>query len=123
MARKVGRPTVITPQILAKLEEVFAIGGTDAEAIFYADISKDAFYDYQKEHPEFSERKEKLKERPILKARKTIVQSLDQPEHAKWYMERKRKNEFANRTETDITSGGEKIVILPAELTEKNKTS
>lgn len=94
-----GRPTVMTPEVLAKLEEVFAIGGTDMEAIFYADISKDALYDYQNKHPEFTERKEKLKERPVLKARQTVVKALENPHDAQWYLERKRKNEFANRTE------------------------
>ena len=95
----VGRPTVMTQDTLNKLEEVWAIGGTDLEAIFYADISHQTLYDYQEKHPEFIERKEKLKERPILKARQTIVKSLDEPEHAKWYLERKAKREFAERKE------------------------
>lgn len=73
----VGRPTVMTPDVLAKLEEAFAIGCTDGEAIFYAGISKDAFYDYQKATDGYSERKEALKERPVLKARMTIVKGLD----------------------------------------------
>ena len=94
-----GRPTLMTPETLNKLEEVFAIGGTDQEAIFYADISHQTLYNYQEKHPEFLERKEKLRERPILKARQTIVKSLDEPEHAKWYLERKAKREFAERKE------------------------
>lgn len=92
-----GRPTVMTDEVLAKLEYVFAMGGTDTEAIFYAGISKDALYDYQKEHPEFTERKEALKESPILKARTTVIESLEHPDHAKWYLERKTKGEFANQ--------------------------
>ncbi len=95
----VGRPTVMTPEIISKLEEVFAIGGSDLEACFYAGISHESLYKYQRENPEFTERKEALKERPILKARQTIVKSLDDPINAKWYLERKKKKEFAQRNE------------------------
>lgn len=107
--KSVGRPTIMTPEVLNKLEEVFAIGGTDKEACFYADISHQTLYDYQAEHPEFVERKEALKERPILKARQTIVRGLDDDKNAQWYLERKRKNEFSVRTETDITTLGKEV--------------
>lgn len=100
----VGRPTVMTTETVNKLEEVFAIGGTDEEACFYAGISRQTLYDYQAKHPEFIDRKEALKKRPILKARQTVVKSLDDPDHAKWYLERKQKNEFSQRTETDNTT-------------------
>lgn len=99
--KPVGRPTVMTPEILNKLEEVFALGGTDKEACFYAGISHQALYNYQHDHPEFIERKEALKERPILKARQTIVKGLDDADNAKWYLERKAKKEFAQKTETE----------------------
>jgi hypothetical protein len=98
-----GRPTVMTDEILRKLEEVFALGATDQEAIFYAGISKTAFYDYCKEHPEFAERKEDLKEQPILKARRTVVANLDKPDMALKYLERKKKKEFSPSLEVDAT--------------------
>jgi len=95
----VGRPTVMTPDVINKLESVFAIGGTDKEACAYADISHQTLYDYQHNNPEFVERKEMLKERPFIKARQTIVKALDNPADAQWFLERKRKSEFAARTE------------------------
>jgi hypothetical protein len=52
-----GRPTVMTPEIIAKLEYVFALGGTDKEACLYADIGLETLYNYQRNHPEFAERK------------------------------------------------------------------
>lgn len=98
-----GRPTVITPEVIRKLEEVFAFGGTDKEACFYAGIGTSAFYDYQKENPEFVERKEALKQKPILKARQTVIKNLDNPETAKWYLARKRKEEFSERQELEAS--------------------
>ena len=91
-----GRPDIITPEIIGKLEEVFAIGGSDLEACFYAGIGKTTLYNYQNVHPDFVERKEMLKEKPILKARQTVVKSLDDPDMALKYLERKRKSEFGN---------------------------
>ncbi len=96
---KVGRPSVITAEVIRKLEEAFSLGCTDLEACLYADISKTALYEYQKDNSNFAERKEKLKEAPILLARKTIINSLNNPLSAQWYLERKKKDEFSTRSE------------------------
>jgi hypothetical protein len=85
---------------LVKLEQAFSFGCTDSEACNYAEITLDQLYYYSREvNPEFQARKERLKELPILKAKHTLVQALDSPEHAKWYLERKRKEEFVIRNE------------------------
>lgn len=104
-----GRPTVMTSDVIAKLEQAFAIDATVEEACSYAEISRDAFYDYLKKEPTFSDRIEDLRNRPILKARQTIVKNLEQPEGAKWYLERKRKNEFAQRQEFTGKDGADLI--------------
>lgn len=98
----VGRPTVMTPQIIALLEEAFSWGCSDIEACLHANIGKTALYEYQKDHPEFTERKEELKENPILKARKSVVNALDDDsELALKYLERRKKDEFSTRAELD----------------------
>lgn len=89
----------MTDEVIGKLEEVFALGGSDREACFFAGINPDSLYEYQKEHPEFTERKEMLKEQPVLLARRTVVKAIEQPQHAEWYLERKAKKEFASRQE------------------------
>ncbi len=104
---KGGRPTVMSEDVIRKLEEVFAIGGSDEEACFYANISKPSLYDYQKKHPEFTDRKEALKEKPILKARQTVVKSLDDPNQAFRYLEKKRRKEFGNSL--DLTSDNKSL--------------
>ena len=83
--------------IIRKLEQVWAMGGSDEEAAFYAEISKASLSEYLSRTPEISERKEALKEKPILKARQTVIKDLDTPSTAQWYLERKRKNEFGVR--------------------------
>jgi hypothetical protein len=91
----IGRPNIITKVTLQKLEEVFALGGSDKEACFYADISPSTLYNYQIENPDFLERKELLKENPILLARRTVVSELTKNSYIAFkYLERKRRDEF-----------------------------
>lgn len=93
----VGRPSVVTDLVIQKLEEAFAIGCSDGEACLYANISKGTLYNYQKENKEFLLRKEALKEKPILKARQTVINNLHQPDVAFKFLERKRADEFGPR--------------------------
>jgi hypothetical protein len=100
-----GRPTVMTEKALLKLNQAFAMGCSDKEACLYADVSTAALYEYQKQHPEFTERKALLKEKPILRARTTVIANLGDPEYATWYLERKLKGEFSTRKEVTGTDG------------------
>jgi hypothetical protein len=68
-----GRPTKMTPETIGKLEQAFLMGCTDLEACFFADISKDVLYDYQGKHPEFADRKERLKSNPVMTARQAML--------------------------------------------------
>jgi hypothetical protein len=117
----VGRPTVMTKEVLGKLETAFAYDMTDEEACFYAGINPTSLYDYQKEHKEFTQRKQALKNRPVMMARETLVKSLKDrkikvldkqgnlveidiianPELALKYLERKKKDEFSTKTTID----------------------
>ncbi len=97
--KKVGRPSVMTATVVRKLETAFAIDATAEEACSFAGISRDTFYNFLKEKPEFSDKIDGLRQQPILKARQTIVESLDNSNEAKWYLERKLKKEFSPRQE------------------------
>lgn len=109
MKNKGGRPTVVDKDVIKVLEQAFSMGCTDKEACVLADISHQTLYNYQKDHPEFVERKEQLKEKPILKARKTVVDSLDNDVDSAWkYLERK-DPELNPKSVIDHTSKGEKI--------------
>lgn len=99
-----GRPTVMTTDTVNKLEQAFAIGCTDEEACVFADISRTTLYDYIKKNPEFADKKEALKKKPILKAKNTVVKNLDNPDMALKYLERKCKDEFSTKTETAIST-------------------
>jgi hypothetical protein len=87
-----ARPRKINKEILGKLEQAFKIGANDREACLHAGINPDTLYEYQKNHPEFTEQKEDWKRNPILKARHTIYKNIDDPSVAKWLLERRDKD-------------------------------
>ena len=109
----------LTPETIGKLEQAFAIDATVGEACFYADINPDTYYRWINENKELNEKFTRLREKPILTARQTIAKSLHEPEHAKWYLERKKKLEFSTRNELDHTTKGESIVALSPEQKEQ----
>lgn len=110
-----GRPTVMTPEVIAKLEEAFAWGCSDREACLWAGIAEPTLYLYQEKHPEFIDRKAALKDTVILKSRKTVANAVERGDRdtAKWILERKKKDEFSTKVENDTTlSGGATPVLV-----------
>lgn len=105
-----GRPIIVDTAVLQKLYEAFIIGASDEEACFWANISKSTLYNFQNKYPEFLELKEQWKENPVMKARNTIFKNLNNPMTASWYLERKKKTEFAIRSELTGANGTE---LLP----------
>lgn len=103
----------MTDSVIAKLEEAFAWGCTDIEACLWAGIAIQTLYKYQERVPKFIERKAELKETPILLSRKSIVDAVraGDKEAAKWMLARKKKDEFSERVDSDITSGGDKLGV------------
>ena len=110
---KVGRPTVMTDEVVRKLEWAFSIGCSDAEACFFAGISKQTLYDYQEKNPEYVDRKALLKEKMVLKARTVVANALNNEDKdmARWFLERKRKQEFSARVESTGADG--EPLLLP----------
>lgn len=118
--KDVGRPTVMTKDVVNKLEQAWSMGCSDLEACIFADISKQTLYSYQDKHPEFIDRKELLKKKPVLMAKKNIIDAMDTKENpdyksiietSKWYLERKCKDEFSTKVENDIKTTGINITV------------
>ncbi len=103
MAEKVGRPTVMTKKAIQKLEDAFMRGMTDREACIYANIATSTLYNYCNENPDFSERKETLKQNPTLKARLNVVEAIEQGNVglSLWWLERKARDEFSTKQTID----------------------
>jgi len=72
-----GRPTLMTESKVKELEDAFSWGCTDLEACCYANISKQTLYNYIEKHPEFLDRKETLKNQPVMKAKRIVHSALN----------------------------------------------
>lgn len=117
--KPVGRPSIITKSVLDKLEYAFSLGCTDNEACLHAGINPATLYNYQKDNPEFLERKKLLKEEPVLKARQSVISGFSEsPELALKYLERKKKDEFSLRQELTGQDGQQLTVVLKRYKTE-----
>ncbi len=117
---KGGRPTVMTQDVLRKLEEIFVVNGSDEDACFYAGISTQPLYDYQRKHPEYAERKYALKNMPKLKAKKVLNEALAKKDKdvAKFILERTDK-EYKNKTNIDVENKTPIIVVESEEHKKK----
>lgn len=119
-----GRPSVMTPDVILKLEEAFARDASDLEACFHAGISKTPFYNYQNAHPEFKERKELLRAGVTLAVRNTVLDGIvgrparlnargktirkelpPNPDLGLKWLERRKKDEFSTRVESTGKDG------------------
>ncbi len=99
-----GRPTVMTPEVLQKLDDAFMAEASDEAACFIAGISPGTLYKYQRENPEYINRKERLKDDVRLRARMSVARAIrteERPDTAKWYLERKDR---AFKAKSDVTT-------------------
>lgn len=99
--KKHGRPTVMTPETIAKLEYGFMKGLNDTECCLYAGIHRDTLYDYCNKNPSFSDRKEDLKKQPSVQAKLNVTEAIENGDIdlSKWYLERRNKDEFSLKQE------------------------
>lgn len=99
----------VDSQKLNKLVDAYKFYATDDQACFYAGISIGQLKYFQELHPDFLAIKHAAKQEPTLRAKRTIVKTLDSDnETAKWWAERVEKGDFSTRTE-NVGPGGKDI--------------
>lgn len=115
-----GRPTIMTAETVKKLEEGFAQGFSVDNACIWADISKQTYYNYCDATEGFLDHCKTLQKKPLIKSILVINKALDEGDvsTAKWYAERKAKDEFSLKTETEH-SGEVKSKVVYIEKEEK----
>jgi AcrR family transcriptional regulator len=113
-----GRPTERTEEVNRKIEEAAALGASTEEIAMYCGVHRATLYRWMQDDEELRDRIDELQERPILKARQTVVRSLDIPQNAQWYLTRKKKVEFAERQE--LTGAGGKPLPIYGGLSQHN---
>ncbi len=107
----------MTPDTIQKIESAFIIDATVEEACFYANISTSTYYNWIERHPDLLDRFTALRTQPVLKARQTIVRSLDDPDHAFNYLKSKRPEEFGNRSKIELAGKMQTEDVTTSEAT------
>ena len=133
-----GRPTVMTKEILSKLEAAWNIGATDRIACASAGIGEATLYKYLSEHPEYVEVKDHCKSQLAIQALNNTAQAMqgknwkgdpysdDRNECArvaldtsKWALTHgPHKGDYANRTEV-TGADGESLNVLVKYVTKE----
>lgn len=106
VSKPVGRPTVVTEEIVGKLVEVFRLGVSDTAACAHAGISRDTFYERLKSDPLFSDKITSAKNFAVLASRQNVVKAIVQDKDldtSKWYIEKHDIQEpVQNNTQVNI---------------------
>jgi hypothetical protein len=104
---EMGRPTSMTETTVNKVKEGFAQGFSVDNACIWADISKQTFYNYCEKNPSFLDHCKTLQKKPLIKSILVINKALNEGDvgTAKWYAERKAKDEFSLRQELTGENG------------------
>ena len=106
--KTVGRPVVITPSCVAKLEAAFQNGFNVTQACNYSGISTSTFYRKMEKDTEFCNKMTMAQDFLNQKAREVIAHHIIEgsARDARWWLERKSKDEFSVRNEVTGEDGG-----------------
>lgn len=91
-----GRPTKQVPEVVNKLEDIFKVGGTVEEAISYAGISKQTYYDWIKADESFLTKMEAARHYSDVVAKNVVIDSIVKDRDlssAKWWLEKRQFNQ------------------------------
>jgi UDP-N-acetylmuramyl tripeptide synthase len=95
--QKVGRPSVITEDVVQKLEAALACGYSVNVACYYSGVSRSAFYEHKAMDRAFSDKMRLAEELSTHRARQVILQAIDKGDvkAAMYWLNRKARTEFA----------------------------
>ena len=109
----------LTPEVIQKLEMLYSLDASRLEICGYIEVSDQTIYNWQKKNPKLFEKLERLRAKPVLKARQTVIQKIGESyQNAMDYLKRKRKLEFGDGI--DVTSGNKPIPLLSALINQNN---
>jgi hypothetical protein len=117
-----GRPTVMDEKTLGKLEAAFMIALSDVKACAYAGIDPTVLYDYQKENPAYTKRKEQLKQMLGVAAQQTIATAIKKNPSDAWRYLEKTDPEFIPKSKLEL-GGSVEIADVGVEQSPEEKVA
>jgi hypothetical protein len=91
-----GRPTVITDEVVRKLEDAFREGFSVNTACELSGISRSTYYEHLNSNEAFSDKMVVARQWVNEKAKQVIIKAIDKDDikAAQWWLERKARDEF-----------------------------
>lgn len=102
---KGGRPTKMSDEVTTKLESIFKIGGTIAEAVSYAGISDETYRRWMNENSSFMAKMESAQHYADIVAKNVVVDSMIKDKDlntAKWWLEKRQFRAEAQQPQINI---------------------
>lgn len=96
---QVGRPTVLTPQVVSKLEALLSIGLTVREACLESGISHETYYSRVRSDERFADKMAKAQNTVTTTAKKVVATQVlgGDTKTAMWWLDRLDKKELAKQ--------------------------
>lgn len=91
-------------EVISKCKEIWMVKGTDAEAALFAEVSTASLSRFLEAHPTIKELRNNLRYHPRLAARRTIVDGLQDWNHAWAYMQKDAPEEFGDVPPTTVNN-------------------
>ncbi|MBM3256580.1 MAG: hypothetical protein FJZ04_03905 [Candidatus Moranbacteria bacterium] len=98
--KEVGRPTVITEEVVRKLESVFKLGVKDNIACNYAGIPERTYYENLQRNEDFRSKMRAAQNYARIAAGNVVMDDIvhnKDVQTAKWWLEKKHPDEFGNQ--------------------------
>lgn len=115
-----GAPTVFTETVVRDLVSSFQDGLNVTQACWQSGIGRTTYYDEYNSNPEFADKMDRARDFASMNARKVIVNDIKRGDQsaAKWWLERRNKDEFSTRQE--VTGRGGKPLVETLSQEERN---
>jgi hypothetical protein len=102
-----GRNTVITDEVVLELIKAFHDGLNIQQACWQSEISRNAYYDRYNIDPIFKDKMDRARQFLSMNSRLKIREAImaGDLKTARWYLERRDKDDFSSRTEVTGRNG------------------
>lgn len=100
-----------TPEIIEKLRQAFGLNMSVEDACIYAGIAKSTYYLWIQKDEKLSNEFELVRLNPILRAFKSIIEGLSDPNFALKYLEKYRPEVFGSMTKIKHDGEVKQVVV------------
>lgn len=116
-----GRPTVLTPKVVSKLEALLGVGLTVREACLESEISHETYYSRLRSDLQFADKMAKAQSNVNSMAKKIVAGKIisGDVKTAKWWLERSDKKELEQKqTNEPVQTSAAEETAEPSSLDE-----